>query len=235
MKAIAENGQFADRNRRLRDRIVMGIRDIRVRVRILRKADPDLPRVMEIIRSTEMAQRQTKEMSRENHETNALQSRDRRSNFKKPTNKSEEKPRRRGSRQVKVQVNRPTSGKCKFCARIHEYGKEKCPAWEKGCTLCNKRNHFSRCSKSKEDARAVNHDSEEEYEEICTVTGSGPRKIMKELELWDSTKTVAWQVDTGATCNVLPFKEYVRVTGDQNEEHLDPGYIRIDAYGGARI
>ena len=68
----------------------------------------------------------------------------------------------------------------------------------------------------------MNCDSEEEYEEIYTVTGSGPRKIMKELELWKSTKTVAWQVDTGATCNVLPFKEYVRVTGDQNGEHLDP-------------
>ena len=87
-------------------------------------------------------------------------------------------------------MNRPTSVKCKFCARIHEYRKERCPAWGKVCTL---------------------------------------------LELWDSTNTVAWQVDTGATCNELPFKECVRVTGDQNGELLDPDYIRNDAHGGKRI
>ena len=54
LKAIAENCQFDDKNRRLRDRIVMGIRDIRVRERILREADPDLTKE-KIIRSTEMA------------------------------------------------------------------------------------------------------------------------------------------------------------------------------------
>ena len=71
--------------------------------------------------------------------------------------------------------------------------------------------------------------------EIYTVSASGPRKMMKELNLWNSSKTINWQVDPGATCNVLPFKDYVRVTVDQHEENLDANFIRINAYGGARI
>ena len=78
---------------------------------------------------------------------------------------------------------------------------------------------------------------EEQYDEIYTVSASGPRKMMKELKLWNSSKIVNWQVDTGATCKVIPFKEYVRVTGDRNGKKLDANSIRIDTYGygGTRI
>ena len=71
--------------------------------------------------------------------------------------------------------------------------------------------------------------------EIYTVSASGPQKMMKELNLRNSSKTFNWQVDPGATCNVLPFKDYVRVTGDQKGEKLEAKSIRIDTYGGARI
>ena len=174
----------------------MGIRDIRVRERILREADPDLTKVMEIYRSIEMVKKQTKEILRESHEANALQSRNCRLNSKKlVTSKNEERPRkRREFKQVKAQVTKPTSVppsvKCKFCARIHEFRKEICPAWGKVCTNCNKRNHFSRCCTSKQNARAIHHHSEEEYEEIYIVSANGPRKIMKELNLWNSSKTI---------------------------------------------
>ena len=59
--------------------------------------------------------------------------------------------------------------------------------------------------------------------------------MMNELNLWNSSKTINWQVDTGATRNVLPFKDYVRVTGDQKGEKLEANSILIDTYGEARI
>ena len=59
--------------------------------------------------------------------------------------------------------------------------------------------------------------------------------MMKEFNLCNSSKTINWQVDTSATFNVLPFKDYVRVIGDQQGEKLEPNSTRIDTYGGAII
>ena len=36
----------------------------------------------------------------------------------------------------------------------------------------------------------------------------------------NQTKVIAFQIDTGATCNVLPFKEYQHVTGDFRGQNL---------------
>lgn len=73
---------------------MISIRDIRVQERILQEADPNLSKVMEIVRSTEIAKKQTKEMSCESHEANTLQIRNRHVNYHKPlAGKHKERPR----------------------------------------------------------------------------------------------------------------------------------------------
>ena len=73
---------------------MISIRDIRVQERILQEADPNLSKVMEIVRSTEIAKKQTKEMSCESHEANTLQIRNHHVNYHKPlAGKHKERPR----------------------------------------------------------------------------------------------------------------------------------------------
>ena len=165
----------------------MCIRNIRIKERILREADPDLTKVMEIIRFTEIAKKKLKKcyerVTKQTHFKVLIYCK---LNSKKlVTSKHEERPRtRREFKQVETQVTKPTSVpssvKCKFCARIHEFRKE-IPAWRKVCTNCNKRNHFYRCCTSNQNARAIHYHSEDEYEEIYTISVSGPRKMVKEL------------------------------------------------------
>jgi hypothetical protein len=59
LRTLSEGCGFADKERRIRDQVVLGIRDDRVRERLLRDTNPTLDRVMET-RATEMAEHQLK-------------------------------------------------------------------------------------------------------------------------------------------------------------------------------
>ena len=55
--------------------------------------------------------------------------------------------------------------KCKFCAKSHEFRKELCPAWGRGCNKCENKNNFSisllcRAIKGRGNALQDNSDSD---------------------------------------------------------------------------
>jgi hypothetical protein len=63
LRRLAEGCEFADKDRRIRDQVVLGMKDDRVRERILREANPDLKKVVDYVRASETAERQTLEMA----------------------------------------------------------------------------------------------------------------------------------------------------------------------------
>ena len=222
LRRIAENCAFGDKDRRIRDQIVLGIRNNHVRERILREVDPDLQRVLEIVRATEIAEKQSKEISRD-LAAEQIHHMDKKSHPKeqrgrKQSNKSS------GTSQSNPKTEQSTL-KCKFCGRTHEKKKEKCPAWQKTCKTCGKQNHFSCCcSQSKSvDAKTI---------EIYSVGAESPKKKTKTVTMSETGEQLKFHIDTGASCNVISYNDYQRVTGDRKGQLLKPKSVCLVTYGG---
>ena len=117
---------------------------------------------------------------------------------------------------------------CKFCAGKHPQRKEKCPAWGRECLKCGGKNHFARaCRKIENRNRSSAHrvTQEESHEHgsdtdtsdfeylgsvavntgnICAVEASDGylREIYAEMLI--DGKPVQFQVDCGASINIIP-------------------------------
>ena len=140
---------------------------------------------------------------------------------------------RKGKRRS-VPVKKPTKGStikhdlisdCKFCGRQHEKRKEKCYAHGKSCSNCGKLNHFKeKCLDKNANVRKKVHQvvleedlsdtSEEELlsvdldnEHVLSVNpvdSAYQTKIFVTMEI--EGKPVKMQIDSGASCNVMPEK-----------------------------
>lgn len=96
--------------------------------------------------------------------------------------------------------------------------KESCPAWGKSCVMCGEKNHFKgsrKCSGSKS-VNYVDRDSEGELSEVESVSvvnihevgNSNSQAVYCEMLICHvkPEKPVVFQIDCGASVNVLPIK-----------------------------
>jgi hypothetical protein len=113
LSRLAAGCEFSDKDRRIRDQVVLGMKDDRVRERILREANPDLKKVVDYIRASETAERQTLEMAEGN-----VQAELNRVGGKSQQRKEKSEPpnmqAKRENQEEKRQVD------CWFCGRMHE-------------------------------------------------------------------------------------------------------------------
>ena len=213
LRKIAAGCEFTDitPDEILRDRLVFGIRDNKVRERLLRESALTLDKTNEICHAAESMNVQMK-MVEEDTETkvNVVSSQDK---FQKAmSDKAKE---------------------CWNCGRRHEHHqKELCPAYGKVCRKCKKLNHFAvKCRSAKnKDVKALEEDGEETFPvQVATVSLDDAQLVTLKLE---SGKCIRFQPDTGAQCNVLPVDMYRKATGDHNLTNVLPAETRITAYGG---
>lgn len=184
----------------LRDRVILGIHNDDVREELLKDSKLTLEKCIDICTAGEAA----------SEHKNSLQS-----------------DRVHKMKSVKKKLK---SGKCRYCAQEHVFKKEECPAWGKTCTYCKAKNHFEACCKNKDSTsdkknwskmkkakvhRVKESSSSSESEEssddwVCNVKSSGKEERHTDRELkckmLVSNEEVIFQIDTGATCNVLPLK-----------------------------
>ena len=104
--------------------------------------------------------------------------------------------------------------KCKFCCRAHVMKKENCPAWGKKCKACHQSNHFkgSVLCKAK-DVHAVGEEEEDlsSAESVSFVTVQNVNAVSADKQpiicnMIVNDRSVAFQVDCGATVCLLPEK-----------------------------
>ena len=217
---MADNCEFQDSKDTLfRDRIVFGVTDNHVRERLLRVPDLTLDKALEIARAAEATQNQLKQMQNL-HEVNAV------------GKKKESFPRK------KFEERKPVSGSvqqidCKFCGRKHVTDRMKCPAYGHQCKKCGRNNHFAvKCTGvKKQNERSGVHQnlqyvddfdrsSLEEYtidvitHHITAVenTKSCPKQLFTTVRV-NNCKDVTFQLDCGATCNLLSLKEFSSIMG----------------------
>ena len=96
------------------------------------------------------------------------------------------------------------------------------PAADKVCYKCNKRGHFARLCR----APRINHTEEagsddEEVFFVNAIKDSGNQPAVVSCTVNERHKVV-FKIDTGASCNILPFSDYIRATGDKQGIQISP-------------
>ena len=135
----------------VRDQIVVGINDPKLRERLLRETDLTLEKVIKLCRITEQSQEQSKIFISPTTQTGSIDA-VRKTEPPVDTTKSKNEDSRRIM-------------KYKFCAASHVRGN--CPAYGATCHIYNGRNHYARCcfkSKNGTEERRVRHVEVEENE-----------------------------------------------------------------------
>ncbi|KAL6455331.1 hypothetical protein MHYP_G00362250 [Metynnis hypsauchen] len=196
LKSLASTCNFGQiKESLIRDRIVCGTNNAVLRERLLREDKLTLDKCVQLCRATEL--------SRENRQT------------------------LEGRAVEEVHVIRKYASKdrdneisCKFCGKRHERNKKKCPAFGKKCMKCGRDNHFAAMCKTRAETRkqrkpvhAVTELDSETYEDILTVT-ENTRTVhqvndsLKTKQLYAGmligNKLVKFQIDCGASCNIIP-------------------------------
>nr|XP_054769525.1 uncharacterized protein LOC129277362 [Lytechinus pictus] len=188
----------------LRDRIICGISDGDMRQRLLREPGLTYERCILACRALEFS-RQNAGILDGPDEERVHSVRPKEAKYSRPKS-SKEKTK---SKPTKMVI------RCKFCGKQHEQVKEKCPAYGKECGKCGKPNHFKAVCKSKQ-AEQV-HELEENLEELQLNTVELVDKVnvhaMQQVKkpskrifarMLVEGQHVRFQLDSGATCNVLP-------------------------------
>ena len=198
LRSLVKTCQYCDncRNSLVRDRIVLGVNSPDVRSDLLKERELTLDKAIDICRSSESAAKQSSELKPEQVSKVAVKQKPR---FHKP--RSKETPEK----------------DCKFCDSAHVMQKSACPAWGQTCKYCKEENHFaSKCpkrnrksqhKKSKKVHQVRYSDSSSEADDWVSVVNAvskDNRQLKCKLVL--GSQPVVFQVDTGATINVLPQK-----------------------------
>ena len=199
----------------IRDRLVSGIQNDRVREKLLSKTDLTLTKAIQLLKSSEATQLQAQDMA--TPETNAVQT------VRTPQHKfrSEQKP------PLQAGNSRRPQKPCRYCGKKHEFRKNACPAVDKQCYNCNKKGHFAtQCRSTKTHHIDDEYSDEEELFFIHTVRSQSNKPALATCTVNDRHK-VTFEIDTGASCNILPFTDYVKATGDRQGIHIIPSRTRL--------
>ena len=138
---------------------------------------------------------------------------------------------------------------CKYCGKKHPRDKNLCPAYGAKCQKCGKPNHFAAKCKSKTYRPRVNYIEEDEANSdddytIGTVThhigalnakpSKGnmiPKQLFASMKVNDKVN-IKFQLDCGATCNILPLKQYVQAMGNPEDIYLQRINATLTMYNG---
>ena len=205
----------------IRDKLVIGLNDRGTKGNLLREKSLTLDKAVDIARSNEITSKQLEAMKSDTtvspkEEVN-LVGKEKGKNFKKQSN-DKFKPRKNRFPNKKKQKADAGNRKCKNCGTQHK--RNECPAYNKRCAYCQKWHHFaSVCmAKKKSEVNLVQEshessDSEEsvlKVEDISSIESCGNRwfaTLSFYCEHYKHETKLKCQLDTGATCNVLSYRD----------------------------
>ncbi|MEE4248367.1 MAG: hypothetical protein V2I33_23530 [Kangiellaceae bacterium] len=219
LKRLAASCNFdTQKDKMIRDKIVLGGNSAQVRERLLREEDLSLQEAIRICRAAESTKKQMKAVEKSLHVV--------RSHSRNPTSQ------RQAPQQMASQVRGANSSRCHSCGYSHPEGR--CPAQGKRCMHCNRFNHFrSCCPDNKQKVMLVEADDSDNPDEsqhfyIGSLTDSSSVEWFLEVQMPDGG-VMEFKVDTGAQVNVIPVGDLP--AGVQ----LESTRTLLTAFGGSRI
>ena len=234
LRKLSEGCEFASITPEeiLRDRLVFGIRDDKVRERLLREPSLTLTKADEICRAAESLNIQMKTIT---DESSTLIHAVKFQGYQ--TEKKFSQGNQTGSDKQSIMPSKPDMPECWYCGRKHELRKrELCPAFRKLCNKCHKPNHFAnkcRSTAAKGSVKLVDDNGNEVFPtQIAAVSLDDSQFVTLKLKLGNFLR---FQVDTGAQCNVIPLALYRQATNDHKLRKAKLGKSQITAYGGTTL
>ncbi len=214
----------------LRDKLVFGVNDDRVRERLLRESEVELSKAVDICRAAESTRLQLKEMSSNaninemTRDINAVRMRGRASAQETSKAESQKSNTASNDKDYSVQNNNTKMvNDCGYCGRSHPV--RKCPAYGKSCNKCSKLNHFSSVCRQSKQVNMIKsgqlRDQDDTFDENELFLGAlfvDACQISKDSEFETNMiingKSVRFKIDTGADGNVLPSDKFHEVCPD---------------------
>ena len=205
----------------IRDQIVVGINDPKLRERLLREKDLSLEKAIKFCRITEQSKEQSKVFDALTGQTCSVET-------VKKTSPTVETEKTEDWRKI---------AKCKFCGSAHNGGN--CPAYGVKCYKCHGRNHYARCclkSKTNIEERRVRHLEVESNEGngsleglyVEAIQGSSRRNI--QLDLLVNDTHVTFKLDTSAECNVMSMH-----LASELNARIEPTSMLLKSFGGHQL
>lgn len=178
----------------MRDRIVLGIRDASTRTDLLKERNLTIAKCVDICKMAESASLQNSALKPEVLSKVSLSS----------PHKGRSKPNPAKERRKPTKQKQPYK-ECKFCDTLHPWKKELCPAWGKTCQSCKRPNHLAvKCPDSRHLHSVVEREDSSDEEWVNAVHSARGKQLKCKMMIQD--EEVIFQIDTGATVNVLPQK-----------------------------
>ncbi|XP_048054388.1 uncharacterized protein K02A2.6-like [Megalobrama amblycephala] len=212
----------------VRDQIVFGINDKKMRERLLRETELTLTDAVRICHASEVAQQHAKTFS-EHTKTAAHES----SSVAAVT----ERAQKQSSSKWKQQYEKEMFN-CKRCGKRHR--PKQCPAYGKTCAKCGGQNHFAKQCLTKKHSRSERVHTVEETALSDTffvglVEQAEENSLVKDK--WTAAveingATIMLKLDTGAKANLISERDIRKM---KSKPHIKPNTVQLKAYNGQSI
>ena len=195
----------------LRDKIVLGINDSQTRKRLLQERKLTLSGCIDICKSAETAESHLRAFSDSGNGKSAATVHRIKQYGSKRTKYQSQKQSGARPKPKSGQKNATKEAKsCKYCGKEHPRDKQQCPAYGQTCKACGGSNHFAKvCNKkrvNRVDEQAESDTSTEYIDNVTVVINSLQTKDDVYAQMFINDSPVVFQVDSGASVNVLPKK-----------------------------
>nr|XP_054930745.1 uncharacterized protein LOC129386661 [Dermacentor andersoni] len=189
----------------IRDQIVYGTNDEKLRERLLRDTTLNLLKAEQVAKAAEATAAQQKVWARDESHIDAMRK-------EHPSKQSE--------------LTRHY--KCPKCARMHP--PRRCPAFGKTCRKCQRPNHFATCCRRFADIGELQ--GGEDNFDILDVSSCAANQHDWTVVGQIKNVPLEFKVDTGAQANLLPFGCYRKI---RPKPPLKPSSAVLRSYGGGVI
>lgn len=227
--------QMSYKNRMIRDRIIIGVFDENLRIRLLAEKDLTLDKTIEIVKAGEALKMQVKIFREDTAELSI--------DAIHVNTKTQFK-----SNAVTKNHNNNSQRSCNRCGYSHF--NRKCPAEGKTCKKCQRKNHFASVCQSKtiQLVSTQNDDGQPEIDQH-NLSDTGNYSFILDSVCDNLLRTGAWmkdvlvndckiikfKLDTGAECNILSRKTLVSVFNHKPLDIMKKVGIDLISYGNFRI
>lgn len=238
LRNMADNCEFQElKNSLIRDPLVFGVTENQARKQLLRVPDLTLDKALDIARAAEATQNQLKQIQNL-QEVNVVE----KNKVTFPRKKVD------GKRTVSDDLEQVD---CKFWGWRHVRDKTKCPAYGHQCTKCGRNSHFAvMCRGGKlpydrsgghQNLHYVDDFDQSSLEEYTTdvithhITAVEHAKSCPKQLFTSDSKDVTFQLDCGATCNLLPLKIFSSIMGNPQDLYFKRRSATLKMYNGSTM
>lgn len=212
--ALAENCEYGDlHDELLRDRLVVGIKDLALSERMQLDAKLTLAKAITMARQSEEIKRQQtdlRELSASKPAMDAMHFKRGKQNKFRP--KDQAQGQKKNWKPDKPVQNKAENRACGKCGKSPSHPVSQCPAKSADCHNCGKRGHFGKVCRSNGNVHEVAEDVDELF---LGVVASGEDPWMADISLRGST--VSFKIDTGADVTAISEQAYKSVMHREGE------------------